>query len=89
MRTSVSLFICCVFTLLSITSRAEAKLTIANKRTPNATLLYNGEPMLKVGPLPEVAVFAVELGSSSFDVEQWLDWMAKHGMGYGRVYPES
>jgi len=45
--------------------------------------------MLKLGPLPEVAVFAVGLGSASFDVEAWLDWMAQHQMGYGRVYAES
>jgi hypothetical protein len=51
--------------------------------------MYDGKPMLKVGPLPEVAVFAVALGSTSFDVEEWLDWMSRHQMGYGRVYAES
>jgi len=86
MRKYIVFLVCCILALLS---NAQAKLTIANKGTPNATLVYDGKPMLKVGPLPEVAVFAVELGSSSFDVEQWLDWMARYGMGYGRVYPES
>jgi acetyl esterase/lipase len=66
-----------------------AELSIANPGTANATLMYAGRPMLKVGPMPEVAVFAVELGSASFNVEEWLDWMAQHQMGYGRVYAES
>ena len=83
------LFICSIFVLICIAESSPAALTIAHKGTPNATLLYNGKPMLKVGPLPEVAVFAVGLGSKSFDVEQWLDWMARYEMGYGRVYPES
>jgi len=83
------LFICSIFVLICIAESSPAGLTIAHKDTPNATLLYNGKSMLKVGPLPEVAVFAVGVGSTSFDVEEWLDWMASHEMGYGRVYPES
>ena len=30
---------------------ADAQLSIANKDTSNPTLLYNGKPVLKVGPL--------------------------------------
>lgn len=71
------------------TALAAADITIANAETDNPTLLYRGRPMLKVGPLPEVAVFAVEWGSKDFPHRQWLDWMQEHRLGYGRVYPES
>ena len=66
-----------------------SKITIANVGTDNPTLLYGGKPMLKVGPLPEVVPFAVEWGSTAFPHQKWLDWMQKHRLGYGRVYPES
>lgn len=89
MRKKACLVIFSVSVLLCRTASSTAALTMANEGTPNATLMYNGKPMLKVGPLPEVAVFAVGLGSKSFDVEEWLDWMARHDMGYGRVYAES
>jgi hypothetical protein len=65
------------------------KITIANTGTDNPTLLYGGKPMLRVGPLPEVVPFAVEWGSTAFPHRKWLDWMQKHRLGYGRVYPES
>jgi hypothetical protein len=65
------------------------KLTIANPGTENPTLLYGGKPMLKIGPLPEVVPFAVEWGSTAFPHREWLDWMQKHRLGYGRLYPES
>ena len=89
MRTRVGSLICCIFVLLGSAESSPAKLAIAHRGTPNATLMYDGKPMLKVGPLPEVAVFAVALGSASFDVEEWLDWMSQNQMGYGRVYAES
>ena len=89
MRRRVGLIICGICILHCGAKSSPAGLTIANEGTPNATLLYNEKPMLKAGPLPEVAVFAVALGSASFDVEEWLDWMARHDMGYGRVYAES
>ncbi len=66
-----------------------AKITIANKGTENPTLLFDGKPMLKVGPIPEVVPFAAQWGSTVFSQEKWLDWMQKHQLGYGRVYPES
>lgn len=68
---------------------AYTQLTVAGASTENPTVLYKGEPMLKIGPLPEVVPFAVEWGSSRFPHQRWLDWMAKNGLGYGRVYPES
>ncbi|MCP5115041.1 MAG: hypothetical protein GY953_29780, partial [bacterium] len=68
---------------------ASAQLSIANRGSPNATLLYKGKPMLKVGPLPEVVPFAVGWGSSAFPHGAWLDWMQRYRLGYGRVYPES
>lgn len=75
--------------LLSLqTSAAAAQLDVLNRGTANPTLLYRGEPMLKVGPIPEVAVFAVEWGSSYLRQDRWLDWMEEHRLGYGRVYPE-
>ena len=45
--------------------------------------------MLKIGPIPEVAIFAFEWGSPGFPHEEWLDWMERNKLGYGRVYPES
>jgi hypothetical protein len=75
--------------LFVLDTAGSAQLTIANKGSSNPTLLYRGKPCLKVGPLPEVAVFAVEWGSRDFPHEQWLDWMQEHGLGYGRVYPEN
>jgi hypothetical protein len=68
---------------------AEAQLSIANKDTANPTLLYKDKPVLKVGPLPEVAVFSTEWGSRDFPHQQWLDWMDSHRLGYGRVYAEN
>jgi hypothetical protein len=68
---------------------AAAAITIANKGTANPTLLYQGRPMFKVGPLPESPVFAVKWGSTTFDHERWLNWMAANRLKYGRVYPES
>ena len=73
----------------ALVSPAEAQLAIANAGTSNPTMLYGGRPMLKVGPLPEVAVFSSEWGSRDFPHRAWLDWMAAHRLGYGRVYPES
>ncbi len=75
--------------LAGLAAPVSAQITIAHPGSDNPTLLYRGEPMLKVGPLPEVAVFAVEWGSDDFPHEDWLDWMAKNRLGYGRVYPES
>ena len=89
MRMRMVSWICFALGLLMGARPALADLSIANPGTPNATLMYAGKPMLKVGPLPEVAVFAVALGSASFDAEAWLDWMHRHQMGYGRVYAES
>ena len=68
---------------------AKAQITIANRGTGNPTLLYQGKPLFKVGPLPEVAVFAIQWGSPDFPHQPWLDWMEQHQLGYGRVYPES
>jgi len=68
---------------------AAADITMANAGTENPTLLYQGRPMLKAGPLPEVAIFTVEWGSQDFPHRRWLDWMREHRLGYGRVYPES
>ncbi len=45
--------------------------------------------MLKVGPLPEAVLFAVQWGSEYFSHEEWLNWMQEYRLGYGRVYPES
>ena len=45
--------------------------------------------MLKVDPLPEVAVFSTEWGTRDFPHQKWLDWMAAHRWGYGRVYAEN
>jgi hypothetical protein len=64
-------------------------ITVAHAGTENPTLLFGGKPMLKVGPLPEVVPFAVEWGSTAFAHREWLDWMQKNRLGYGRVYPES
>lgn len=75
---------------MSTQNRAESmRITIVNAGTDNPTLLFGGKPVLKVGPLPEVVPFAVEWGSTAFPHQKWLDWMQKHGLGYGRVYPES
>lgn len=73
MRIRVGSLIYCIFTLLGITERSPAKLTIAQRRTPSATLMYNSKPMFKVEPLPEVAVFLPAFGSTSFNVEEWPD----------------
>jgi hypothetical protein len=68
---------------------ASAAITIANEGTANPTLLYKGEPMFKIGPLPEEAAFALKLGGDEFDHERWLNWMEANGLAYGRVYPDS
>jgi len=75
--------------MFALSGTAKAQITITNKGTVNPTLLYRGEPLLKVGPLPEVAIFAMEWGSPDFPHQQWLDWMVRHQLGFGRVYPES
>ena len=75
--------------MLALGGKAKAQMAIANRGTENPTLLYRGEPLFRVGPLPEVAVFAMEWGSPDFPHQQWLDWMEQHQLGYGRVYPES
>lgn len=68
---------------------AGAAVTIANQATANPTLLYEGKPMFKIGPLPEEAAFALAIGSKEFDHERWLDWMEANSLGLGRVYPDS
>ncbi|MBN1673209.1 MAG: hypothetical protein JXR37_19345 [Kiritimatiellae bacterium] len=70
---------------------SSAGLTIENRGTPNPVLFYNGKPMLKVGPMPEVHTFALPWndGNPVFNHGAWTRWMLEHGMGYGRVYPES
>ena len=75
--------------ITGVGSSAQAQLTIVNAATANPTILYDGRPMLKVGPLPEVAVFSTEWGSRDFPHQGWLNWMATNRLGYGRVYPES
>ncbi|MGK7397309.1 MAG: DUF6298 domain-containing protein [Candidatus Cyclobacteriaceae bacterium M3_2C_046] len=75
--------------LLMISSGVVAQITVLNKGTQNPSLMYKGKPMLKIGPLPEVVVFSLQWGSSDFPHQEWLDWMEKNGLGYGRVYPES
>ena len=75
--------------VLAFTAPVDAQITIAGAGTSNPTLLYRGQPMLKLGPLPEVAVFGTAWGSRDFPHAAWLDWMAAHRLGYGRVYPES
>ncbi len=64
-------------------------ITIVNPNTANATLMYQGKPLFKIGPLPEVVPFAVAWGSKDFDHAGWLAWMEEHRLGYGRVYPEN
>jgi len=64
------------------------QIQIANKDTDNPTLLYKGTPMLKFGPLPETAIFAYDWSESSF-TKNWLDWMQKNSLSYGRIYAES
>jgi len=78
-----------MLTMAALPVEAAAQITIAGAGTANPTLLYRGEPMFKVGPLPEVAVFSTEWGSRDFPHQAWLDWMASHRLAYGRVYPES
>ena len=68
---------------------ALAEITIANEGTENPTLLYQGEPMFKLGPMPETTVFGMQWGSEYFDHRRWFDWMAANDLGYGRVYPDS
>ena len=67
-----------------------AHITIAQPGTTNATLLYDGAPMFKVGPLPEQAPFALKLGDNpTFDHIQWFEWMKSNRLEYGRVYPDN
>ena len=64
------------------------QISIINEGTSNPTLIYKGKPLFKIGPLPETAVFSVRWESSGFPHAEWLDWMERHKLGYGRVYPE-
>ncbi len=82
---TICLFLCIFFTV----EQSEAQITIVNKNTKNPTLMYKGKPMLAIGPMPEVAVFAVRPGSDYFSQKEWFNWMQEHKLGYGRVYPES
>jgi hypothetical protein len=77
--------------LLTITCMQNglAAITIANEDTSHPTLIYQGKPMFKFGPMPEAPVFAMKWGSREFRHRAWLDWMVANGLGYGRVYPES
>ncbi|MBA2410655.1 MAG: hypothetical protein H0V62_13145 [Gammaproteobacteria bacterium] len=68
---------------------ASAEITIANEDTANPSLLYQGEPMFKIGPMPETTVFGMQWGSKYLDHQAWFDWMAANELGYGRVYPDS
>jgi hypothetical protein len=86
LRTSLGLILTlAVFSL----PPADAALTIAGEGTANPTLMYQGKPLFAIGPLPEEIVFAVKIGSSEFDHLRWLDWMQRHDLNFGRVYPDS
>ncbi|MBT3377404.1 MAG: hypothetical protein HN742_30705 [Lentisphaerae bacterium] len=66
---------------------ATSQITIAHKGTANATLLYQGRPLFKVGPMPEQHTFAYTWDSTFFDHRKWTDWMLSHRLAAGRVYP--
>lgn len=68
---------------------ADQGLWIAHRGIDNPTLMYGQHSMLKLGPMPELAVFSLGVGSSVLDHELWFDWLADHDCGYARVYPES
>ncbi|MCJ7736884.1 MAG: hypothetical protein MUQ10_06155, partial [Anaerolineae bacterium] len=68
---------------------ADQGLWIAGGGTDNPTLMYDWHPMLKLGPMPELAVFSLGIGSSVLNHELWFDWLVDHDFGYARVYPES
>jgi hypothetical protein len=83
-------FLSCLLAVTAVCmSAAGAAVTIAKEGTSNPTLLYEGKPMFKFGPLPETAVFAMKWGSRDLRHRAWLGWIAANGFGYGRVYPES
>jgi hypothetical protein len=56
--------------------------------TQQPTLMWNGKPCFKFGPMSETSTFAFKLGSPAYDVRQWAEWQRNHGMGYVRCYPE-
>jgi len=89
LRESQTILAIALALMLAPGGAAKAQMAIANRGTENPTLLYRGEALFKVGPLPEVAVFAMEWGSPAFPHGAWLDWMEQHQLGYGRVYPEN
>jgi hypothetical protein len=86
----------CIFGLLfvilfcsasnTVTFGQEA-ITIMNRGTKNALLLYKNKPMFKTGPISEDSVFMYSIGSSFFDHREWFDYMQKYRFEFGRVYP--
>ncbi len=70
-------------------SKNSIGLSIFNEGELNPTLLYNGKPILKIGPIPEIELFGFQWDSDTFKHSRWLEWMRKYNLEYGRVYPES
>ena len=64
-------------------------LSIFKEGELNPTLLYDGKPMLKIGPIPEKELFGFKWGSNTYEHAGWLKWMKKYKLEYGRVYPGS
>ena len=71
----------------SIVTSGQETITIMDRGTNNALLLYKDKPMFKTGPISEDRVFMYSIGSSFFYHQEWFDYMQKYMFEFGRVYP--
>jgi hypothetical protein len=81
------LFIALICCTGSIVTSGQETITIKERGTNNALLLYKDKPMFKTGPISEDRVFMYPIGSVFFDHQKWFDYMQKYSFEFGRVYP--
>ena len=81
------LFITLICCTSSMVTSAQETITIKDRGTNNALLLYKDKPMFKTGPISEDRVFMYSIGSGFFDHQKWFDYMQKYNFEFGRVYP--
>ncbi|MDT8301117.1 MAG: hypothetical protein RQ760_06495 [Sedimentisphaerales bacterium] len=81
------LFIALICCTGSIVTSGQEIITIKDRGTDNALLLYKDKPMFKTGPISEDRVFMYSIGSGFFNHKEWFDYMQKYSFEFGRVYP--
>ena len=86
----VAVFMCLIVFVMTGASYASGKaLEVKWAGTEKACVFYDDKPLFAFGPMDELRLFAVKVGSASYDVRDWAKWQKAYGMNYVRCYPQS